>query len=87
LRISGKITLCVHVNTLQRCMSEESFKESKGTSSGGIESLKGVGEDSDCGAFREREQRLRPLSFEILPRPEENAQELGRRNIDRRISR
>ena len=35
----------------------------------------------------EKEQRLRPLDFEILPRPKENMQKLGRRNIGRQINR
>jgi hypothetical protein len=48
--------------------------------------LKGAGEDSDCGARREREKRLRPLAFEILPSPEENVQKIGRSNSSCQIT-
>jgi hypothetical protein len=65
----------------------ESFKDSKGTSSGGTTPSKSTGEDSDCGVHRERRQRLRPLETWNSSKSRKKVRKLRREHSSRQIGR
>jgi hypothetical protein len=64
----------VCIKTLQRHKSPRIPWGFGSESSGGTTLSRAQVRIQICGACREREKRLRPLSFEVLPRQEESAQ-------------